>query len=61
MAYKDAYRGDIANTTPEEWEQLGYNDSVVHTDMMSTTNRTVTATLQDGSEVIIYQNGEFLL
>jgi len=61
MAYKDAYTGDIANTTEDEWNRLGYNDSVVHTDMMSTTDRTVTATLQDGSEVIIYKNGEFTI
>jgi len=61
MAYKDAYTGDVANTTEEEWTRLGYNDSVVHTDMMSTTDRTVTATLQDGSEVVIYRSGEFMI
>lgn len=61
MAYKDAYTGDVANTTNEEWERLGYNDSVIHTDMMSTTDRTVTATLQDGSEVVIYRGGEFVI
>ncbi len=61
MAYKDAYTGDVAYTTEEEWTRLGYNDSVVHTDMMSTTDRTVTATLQDGSEMVIYENGQFTL
>lgn len=61
MAYKDAYTGDISNTSLEEWGRLGYNDSVVHTDMMSTTDRTVTATLSDGTEKIIYKNGEFTL
>lgn len=61
MAYKDAYTGDVANTTLEEWERLGYNDSVVHTDMMSTTNRTVTATLKDGTEKVIYRDGEFVI
>lgn len=61
MAYKDAYTGDVANTTDEEWTRLGYNDSVIHTDMMSTTDRTVTATLQDGSEVVIYRGGEFVI
>ncbi len=61
MAYKDAYTGDVANTTQEAWERLGYNDSVIHTDMMSTTDRTVTATLQDGSEKVIYRNGEFII
>ena len=61
MAYKDAYTGDVANTTQGEWERLGYNDSVVHTDMMSTTNRTVTATLKDGTEKVIYRDGEFVI
>ncbi|MCB9807539.1 aminopeptidase [Candidatus Peribacteria bacterium] len=61
MAYKDAYFGDIAGTTVEEWENLGYNDSNIHTDMMSTTDRTVTATLPDGSEKVIYKNGEFII
>jgi hypothetical protein len=60
MAYKDAYTGNVANTTLEEWERLGYNDSVIHTDMMSTTDRTVTATLQDGSESDL-QEGKFLI
>jgi len=61
MAYKDAYTGDVANTTLAEWERLGYNDSVIHTDMMSTTDRTVTATLADGSEKVIYKGGEFVI
>lgn len=61
MSYKDAFEGDIAATTPEEWENLGYNDSVIHTDIMSTTDRTVTATLADGSEKVIYKNGEFVI
>ena len=59
MAYKDAYIGDIPNTTDKEWEEMGFNDSVVHTDIMQTTDRTVTATLEDGSEKVIYQKGEF--
>ena len=61
MAYKDAFTGDIANTSKEEWEQRGYNDSVVHTDIMSTTDRTVTATLLDGSEQVIYEKGQFVI
>jgi aminopeptidase len=33
----------------------------VHTDIISTTDRTVTATLRDGSEVVIYAGGQFRL
>ena len=45
----------------EEWERLGYNTSVVHTDIVSTTDRTVTAVLTDGSERTIYADGQFTL
>lgn len=59
MAYKEAFTGNIENTTKEQWEAMGFNDSVVHTDIMQTTDRTVSATLEDGSEIIIYQGWEF--
>jgi len=61
-AYKDAFTGDIANTTPEQWEAMGFNACPkVHTDIVSTTNRTVTATLRDGTTQVIYKDGQFLL
>lgn len=58
-ALRDTYAGDPGGVSDEEWERLGFNDSVVHTDIVSTTDRTVTATLRDGSEQIIYQDGRF--
>lgn len=59
-AYKDTYPGDIAAVTPEQWAEMGYNSCPkVHTDIISTSNRTVTATLADGSERVIYKDGEF--
>lgn len=61
-AYKDTYEGDLATVTDEQWTAMGYNSCPkVHTDIISTTNRTVTATLRNGSQHIIYENGEFLL
>ena len=60
-AYKDSYRGDIAQQSKEDWKNLGFNDSAVHTDIVSTTNRTVTATLTDGTEKVIYKDGEFVI
>ena len=59
MAYKDAYAGDPSTLTEADWERLGLNDSVVHTDIMSTADRTVTATLADGTEQVIYKDGMF--
>ena len=61
-AYKDTFDGDMQAVTDEQWAAMGYNTCPkVHTDIISTTNRTVTATLPSGEEKVIYQNGEFLL
>jgi aminopeptidase len=60
-SYQDAYDGDPAALAPEEWERLGFNQSSVHTDIVSTTDRRVTARLRDGSERLIYADGEFQL
>lgn len=59
FAYKDCFDGNANELEDEEWKELGFNDSSVHTDMVSTKPRTVTATLQDGSKKIIYKDGEF--
>ncbi len=59
MAYKDCYRGDPSTLTKEEWEAKGFNDSAEHTDIISTTDRTVTAYLTDGTEKVIYKDGMF--
>lgn len=58
-AYQDCYRGDPNQVTKKEWQEMGFNDSAEHTDLISTTDRTVTATLTDGSQKIIYKNGRF--
>jgi len=58
-AYHDCYAGNPDGVSREEWERLGFNDSSVHTDIVSTTDRTVTATLRGGSEQVIYRDGQF--
>jgi len=60
-AYKSCYKGDFHSVEPEKWLEMGYNESVIHTDIVTTTNRTVKAFLDDGSELIIYENGRFTL
>lgn len=59
MSYHDCFDGDPKNVKETQWEELGYNDSVVHTDIIATTNRKITAVLKDGKERVIYENGEF--
>jgi aminopeptidase len=61
MSYRDTYAGDVSKLTDREAKRLGFNDSSVHTDMISTTRRTVTAYLKDGSTKIIYKDGRFVL
>lgn len=60
-AYKDTFTGDMATVTDEQWAEMGYNACPkVHTDIISTSNRTVTATLRDRSKKVIYRNGQFV-
>lgn len=62
MAYKDCYRGDQSKPSKKQWESMGFNiDSSEHTDIISTTDRTVTAFLVNGVSKVIYQNGQFVL
>lgn len=59
-AYKDTFTGDMASVSDEQWAEMGYNSCPkVHTDIISTSNRKVTATLRDGKEKVIYEGGEF--
>ena len=60
-AYKDAFSGNILKVKRDEWKKMGYNDSVVHTDIVSTSDRVVTATLQNGNNLVIYKNGQFTI
>lgn len=61
-AYKDTFAGDMATVSEEQWAQMGYNSCPkVHTDIISTTNRTVTARLRNGTETVIYRDGQFVL
>ena len=61
LAYKESFPGDPSKVLKSKWRAMGYNDSSVHTDIISTTNRVVTATLSNGKEVVIYKDGKFAL
>ncbi|MFB6246170.1 MAG: aminopeptidase [Candidatus Pacearchaeota archaeon] len=60
-SYADCYSGDPSKPTEKEWEEMGFNDSSVHTDIVATSDRKVTAKLADGSEKVIYKDGMFLV
>ena len=59
MSYRDCYDGDYSKVKESTWKKLGYNDSAVHTDIISTTDRTVTAYFKDGTSQVIYEKGMY--
>lgn len=58
-SYRDAYRGVVKDVPESQREEMWYNDSAIHTDIMSTTDRTVTAYLTDGTSLVIYKDWKF--
>ncbi|MEK7597242.1 MAG: aminopeptidase [Patescibacteria group bacterium] len=60
-SYHDCYDGDVKKMGTKDWERLGFNESVEHCDIINTNNKTVEAILKDGSKIIIYKNGQFVL
>lgn len=60
-AYVDAYNGSTKDIPKSTFRRLGYNESAIHVDMISTSDRTVTAALPDGKKQVIYQNGQFTI
>jgi aminopeptidase len=60
-SYHDTYTGDASKMTLAQFEKLGYNHSQEHTDIIATSDRTVTALLKNGREVVIYRKGKFVI
>ena len=58
-SFDEAYNGPKEDLNDELYEKLGFNKSAIHTDIVSTSKRRVTAYMRDGSEQVIYENGEF--
>jgi aminopeptidase len=58
-AYADTYTGDISKLSEVTKKKLGYNDSAVHWDLISTEDKKVTATLKNGKKVTICEKGQF--
>lgn len=52
---------DITKMTAKQFRELGFNASVIHTDIIDSTDRTVWAILKDGSAGIIYEKGKFTI
>lgn len=60
-SYADTFSGDVSKLTEKQKAALGFNDSSVHTDIISTAKRRVTAHLRGGKTKVLYNNGQFTL
>ncbi len=60
-SYLESYAGDASTLDTQKKEELGFNDSALHWDLVNTENKRVHAQLRDGREVLIYAEGEFQL
>jgi len=62
FSFRDCYNGKVGkNWKAKDWDELGFNNSSIHFDFVSTTNRTATATLESGKEIVIYKDGKFTI
>jgi len=59
MSFQETFTWDIPSQTVEDWTRMWFNDSSIHTDIMSTINRTVIVTLNNWEELLIYKDWEF--
>lgn len=58
-SYSDTFRGKPAQLTKKRKQQLGFNDSALHWDLVNTEDKRVTATLKNGRKMVLYEKGEF--
>ncbi|KHK04057.1 aminopeptidase [Desulfovibrio sp. TomC] len=58
-SYSDTYAGDPSGLDAAKKAALGFNDSALHWDLVNTEAKRVRAHLADGSDVTIYENGQF--
>ncbi|MBS3172649.1 aminopeptidase [Candidatus Woesearchaeota archaeon] len=58
-AYDSTYNGNVLDLNENTRKKLGFNKSAIHCDIVSTADRIVTAHLKDGTEKIIFKNGQF--
>ena len=58
-SYSDTYDGDSSKLTKKRKGELGFNDSALHWDLVNTEDKRVSALLNSGKKVVIYEHGEF--
>jgi aminopeptidase len=58
-SYSNTYTGDSKRLNQALKQKLGFNESALHWDLVNTEKKRVTAHLQTGKAVTIYENGRF--
>jgi len=58
-SYSDTFAGDHTALNAARKEELGFNDSALHWDLVNTEDKRVTAALKGGGKQVIYENGQF--
>jgi len=58
-SYSNTYTGDSKRLNRTLKQKLGFNESALHWDLVNTEKKRVTAHLQSGKAVTIYENGRF--
>lgn len=59
MSYSDAYKGNPGKLSQKNKNDLGFNDSALHWDLVNTEKKRVSAKLKNGKTITIYDNGMF--
>lgn len=57
----ETFAGDPGELTPALRQDLGFNDSILHWDLVNTEDKQVTALLENGDKQVIYEQGSFTL
>ena len=60
-SYHDCFLGDKNKMKKNDWENLGFNDSVEHCDIINTQKKAVHAILKNGVKKLIYKDGVFMI
>lgn len=60
-SYADTYAGDPSQLTPELKQEMGFNDSALHWDLVNTEPKEVHAYLHSGDVLTIYRDGQFTI
>ena len=58
-SYSNTFDGDPSKLTNKRKNDLGFNDSALHWDLVNTEKKTVTAHMKNGEKTTIYENGMF--